>query len=132
MDSGKLSLLIDTSPEAEGIQLALLRKFPPAKRSIKTFSLSHDVITLSKRAIQRQNLNLSDFEIELLHLHYFYGPSIPKKSDPIYLRRTKMPTCDLQKALSKSGSTIDVTANRLMEGERYYGRTKKNLLFFKK
>jgi hypothetical protein len=79
MNPGKFSVLSDTSPEAEEVQLALLRKLTPAQRAAKTFSLSHQVVTLSKRAIQRQNPGLSEFEIKILYLHYFYGPGIAQK-----------------------------------------------------
>jgi hypothetical protein len=89
MNPGKFSVLSDTSPEAEEVQLALLRKLTPAQRAAKTFSLSHQVVTLSKRAIQRQNPGLSEFEIKILYLHYFYGPGIAQKVREYLLGKDK-------------------------------------------
>ncbi|HLP48158.1 MAG TPA: hypothetical protein VK469_19600 [Candidatus Kapabacteria bacterium] len=79
MNPGKFSELSDTSPEAEEIQLSLLKKLTPAQRAAKVFSLSNQVIALSKRAIQRQNPGLNEFEIKILYLYYFYGPDIAQK-----------------------------------------------------
>ena len=79
MNPEQFSALSDTSPEAEEIQIALIRKLTPAQRAAKVFSLSHQVLTLSKRAIQRQNPGLSEFEMKLLYLHHFYSPGIARK-----------------------------------------------------
>ena len=79
MNPEKFSELNDTSPEAEEIQIALLRKLSPAQKAAKTFSLSNEVIRLSKRAIRRQNPDLNEFELKILFLHHFYGPKIAKK-----------------------------------------------------
>lgn len=79
MNPEKFSALSDTSPEAEDIQIALLKKLTPAQRAAKVFSLSHTVFTLSKRAIQRQNPGLSELEMKLLYLHHFYSPGIARK-----------------------------------------------------
>jgi len=49
-------------------------------------SLSQQMITLSKRAIQRQNPDLDEFELNMLYLHHFYGPDIAKKVRA-YLKR---------------------------------------------
>jgi hypothetical protein len=79
MNPGKFSVLSDTSPEVEDIQIELIKKLTPAQRAAKIFSLSDQVITLSKRAIRRQNPGLSEFEMKILYLHYFYGPVIAQK-----------------------------------------------------
>ena len=89
MNPGKFSELSDTSPEAEAIQIALLRKLTPAQRAAKTFSLSHEVIYLSKRAIRRQNPGLSELELKFLYLHHFYGPEIAGKVRPHLEERYK-------------------------------------------
>lgn len=69
----------DTSPEAEAVWIDLLRKLTNAQRAAKTFSLSQQVISLSKRAIRRRNPGLSESEMKLLYLHHFYGPDITQK-----------------------------------------------------
>jgi hypothetical protein len=79
MNPEKFSKLSDTSPEAEKVMIDLLKRLTNAQRAAKAFSLSHQVINLSKRAIRRQNPGLSEFEIKLLYLHHFYGPDIAKK-----------------------------------------------------
>jgi len=79
MKQGNFSGLNDTSQEAENLQISLLRKLTPAQRAIKTFSLSNQVIHLSKRAIRRQNPHLDENELKILFLHHFYGQEIAQK-----------------------------------------------------
>jgi hypothetical protein len=79
MNTEDFSRMSDTSPEAEEIQIALLRKLTPAQRAAKAFSLSHQVIQLSRRAIRRQNPGLSEFDLKILCLQHFYGPDIARK-----------------------------------------------------
>lgn len=85
----KFSVLSDTSPEAEEVQITLLKKLTPSQRAAKVFSLSQQMITLSKRAIQRQNPGLSEFELKILYLHYFYGPGIAQKVQAYLLEKNK-------------------------------------------
>jgi len=87
MSHGMFSKLSDTSPKAEQIQIALLRKLTPTQRLAKTFSLSHDVIQLSKRAIRRQNPGLSEPELKVLYLRNFYGPELAQQFQE-YLKKT--------------------------------------------
>jgi hypothetical protein len=79
MEPGTFSKISDTSPKAEEVQIALLRRLTPAQRLAKTFSLSHEVVQLSKRAIRRQNPGLSESELKILYLRHFYGPELAHK-----------------------------------------------------
>jgi len=90
MTEVKFSILSDTSPQAEEIQIALIKKLTPAQRAAKVFSLSQEVIALSKRAIQRSNPGLSEFEMKLLYVHYFYGPGIAQKVRAYLEERNKI------------------------------------------
>lgn len=76
MEPGKFSKVSDTSRKAEEVQINLLRKLTPGQRAAKAFSLSRQVIELSKRAIRRRNPGLSKFDLEILSLRLFYGPEI--------------------------------------------------------
>jgi hypothetical protein len=51
----------------------------PAQWAARVFSLSHEMITLSKRAIRRQNPGLNEFELKILYLQHFYGLDIARK-----------------------------------------------------
>jgi hypothetical protein len=79
MNPGNFSKSSDTSVKAEAVQIALLKKLTPAQRADKVFSLSHEVIQLSKRAIRRKNPGLSESELKILYLQYFYGAEIAQK-----------------------------------------------------
>jgi len=62
----------DTSAEAEGVQVALLRAATPARRAQLALSLSATVIGLAKRAIHRANPTLPPAEqaTKFVELHY--------------------------------------------------------------
>ena len=89
MDPVRFSHINDTSPDAEKVQIELLRKLTPGQKASKTFALSHDVIQLSKRAIRRQNPGLSEFELKMLYLEHFYGPGIAHKVREHLLNKAK-------------------------------------------
>ncbi len=69
---------IDTTPEMERMQIALIRKATVSKRLLKTRSLSSSVITLSKRAIQRARPDMSQRDVNLAFLEYHYGKELSK------------------------------------------------------
>jgi hypothetical protein len=70
------SSLSDTRPEAEAIQMALLRRATPARRLSLAFSLSESVCALSRRAIRRANPRLTDREVGLLFVSLSYGEEL--------------------------------------------------------
>lgn len=79
MNPEKFSRLSDTSQQDEEVQVALLKKLTNSQRADKAFSLSHELINLSKRAIRRRNPGLGELEIKLLYLYHFYGLDIAQK-----------------------------------------------------
>lgn len=62
----------DTSPEAEQMQLRLLRDMSPAQRANLALELTSEVIRASKRAIARAYPSLTEREVgyRFIELHY--------------------------------------------------------------
>lgn len=63
----------DTDAEAERVQLELLRKASPGERAALAMSLSATVISLARRALQRQDPAASEEEIGLRFVELNYG-----------------------------------------------------------
>jgi hypothetical protein len=70
---------IDTNPEAEKVQISLIRQASVAKRASIMRSLSETVITLSRRAIARANPDLSEPEINLKFVSVHYGEDLANR-----------------------------------------------------
>lgn len=70
---GDRSLISDTSPEAERVQIALLRRAGPGRRFDLMRSLTATTVALSRRAIQRANPDLSQHELDLRFVELHYG-----------------------------------------------------------
>jgi len=70
------SSLSDTRPEAEAVQLALLRRASPQRRLSLALSLSGSVCGLSRRAIRRANPGFSDEEVGLRFVALHYGAKL--------------------------------------------------------
>ena len=70
------SRLSDTHPEAESVQLELLRAASTARRLALTRSLSATAIRLSRCAIARANPQLIARDLDLLFLEYHYGADL--------------------------------------------------------
>jgi hypothetical protein len=69
----------DTAPEAEKVQIELLRKAGTARRLNITLSLSQTVIDLARRALKRANPDLNEFELKILFLSNCYGRELAGK-----------------------------------------------------
>ncbi len=63
----------DTSPEAEAVLVAALRRATVAERISRTRSLTTTAAFLSRRAIRRANPGLSRRELDLKFVAYHYG-----------------------------------------------------------
>jgi hypothetical protein len=63
----------DTDPEAEAVQLELLRRAGPTRRAQMALSLSAQVIGLAKQAYRRQMPGASETEIGLRFVELNYG-----------------------------------------------------------
>lgn len=69
----------DTSPEAERVQVELLRRATTAQRAGMALALSHQALALSQRAIRRANPDLPEREIERIFVTLHYGEDIYNK-----------------------------------------------------
>ena len=66
----------DTAPQAEKVQIKLIRKSSISRRVSKVRSLSQTVMYLSRRAIQRTNPFLSEREVDLAFVANHYGEKL--------------------------------------------------------
>ena len=66
----------DTHPEAERVQIELLRKATPAQRAQLALSLSETTIKLARRAIRRANPGASEEEVGLIFVEVHYGKEL--------------------------------------------------------
>ncbi len=66
----------DTAPEAERIQIELIRKSSVSRRVSRVRSLSQTTMYLSRRAIQRANPLLSEREVDLAFVANHYGQEL--------------------------------------------------------
>jgi len=69
-------VLSDTRPEAEAVQMELLRRASPARRLSVALSLSESVCALSRGAIRRANPGLTDREVGLRFVSLSYGEEL--------------------------------------------------------
>lgn len=66
----------DTAPEAERIQIELIRKSSVSRRVSTVRSLSQTTMYLSRRAIQRVNPSLTEREVDLAFIANHYGQKL--------------------------------------------------------
>ena len=69
-------MLSDTSPEAEKVQIELLRRCSVAERFAKVRSLTARTFGLSKRAIARANPDLSPQKLQIKFIELHYGKDL--------------------------------------------------------
>ena len=69
----------DTCPQAEKVQIELIRKSSIAKRVSAVRSLSQTAMYLSRRAIQRRNPSLSKREVGLAFVANHYGQDLAER-----------------------------------------------------
>ena len=70
------SRIEDTHPDAERVQLELLRQASVSQRLMLAFSLSQTVIDLAKRAIRRRYPNESEQQILVRFVSLHYGAEL--------------------------------------------------------
>lgn len=65
-------MLSDTHPDAERVQIELLRKAGPENRLVQSLSLTATLVNLSQQAIAERNpgLNPQEFDIKCVELYY--------------------------------------------------------------
>lgn len=66
----------DTHPEAEAMQVRLLRAASLRRRSALAQSMSQTAIEMSRRALRRRYPGLSEVEIRLRWVTYHYGEEL--------------------------------------------------------
>ncbi len=71
--------LTDTHPEAEQVQIELLRNMTTAERLARAWSLTAMTISLSRRAIAEANPDLTAAELDLKCVHLFYGEELASR-----------------------------------------------------
>jgi hypothetical protein len=79
----------DTDLQAEMVQIELLRKATVARRASIAFSLSETAIGLARRAIRRQNSNLTDRDVLLRFAAIHSGQELAEKIDQDLRRRSR-------------------------------------------
>ena len=77
----------DTTPEAEHVQVELLRAASPARRAHRAFSLSADVISAARRAIVRARPLASPIDVDVLSVNVYYGPVPAEALRAEFIRR---------------------------------------------
>jgi hypothetical protein len=69
----------DTTPEAEKVQIDLIRKSSISRRMSIVRSLSQTVIYLSRRAIRRSKPYLSKRELDIAFVSNHYGQELAER-----------------------------------------------------
>lgn len=69
----------DTAPEAEKVQIELIRQSSVSRRIAIVRSLSQTAMYLSRRAIRRANPSLSEREVDLAFVAYHYGDDLAER-----------------------------------------------------
>ena len=69
----------DTHPEAERVQIDLLRRATAAQRFARARSLSQTVIALGRRALQRAAPGLDEREVLLAFVATSYGEDLARR-----------------------------------------------------
>ena len=69
-------MLSDTHPDAERVQIELLRRMSGAQKIAKLRSHTAMVIGLSRQAIARANPQLNRRELDILWVEYAYGKDL--------------------------------------------------------
>jgi hypothetical protein len=72
-------MLSDTHPDAEKVQIELLRKATFAQRWAKMASLTAFTVNLSRRAIAEANPGLSQRELDLKFVELSYGRDLAER-----------------------------------------------------
>lgn len=67
---------VDTSPEAERVQIELLRRASMAQRAQLALALSDTMLQLAWRAIREARPGATDEEVDLAFVEQCYGPEL--------------------------------------------------------
>ena len=78
----------DTSPEAERIQIELIRKMSPAKKFNLVRSMTRTMIQASRENIRSLHPDLNEKDLNLLFIELYYGKDLATRVR-IYQERWK-------------------------------------------
>ncbi len=79
LEKDSSGMFSDTSPEAEKVQIELLRNATNAQRLGLALSMTDLAIRLSRRAIARANPGLSRRELDLKFVEVHYGKDLAER-----------------------------------------------------
>jgi hypothetical protein len=71
-----ITMLTDTHPDAEKVQIELLRRATPEQRLRMALNLTATVVNLSRRTIAELNPDLSPEEVNLKWVEFCYGKEL--------------------------------------------------------
>lgn len=77
----------DTSPDAEEVQLELIRRMSPSERALKALRVTTRLIRECKSAIARNNPALTQREIGIAFIELNYGKELAAAVDRYQLDR---------------------------------------------
>jgi len=69
----------DTDPQMEKVLIELIRKSSTAERISRVRSLSQTTMYLSRRAIQRANPDMSEWDVKLAFVEHHYGKTLAEQ-----------------------------------------------------
>jgi hypothetical protein len=84
------TLSSDTDPEAERVQIALLRQAGSARRFALARSLSRTTMQLARRTIRRRHPDASEEELGLIFVATYYGPELANRMRADLARRRRL------------------------------------------
>jgi hypothetical protein len=79
-------MLSDTHPDAERVQIELLRKTAPEERLAQALSLTATVVNLSRQTIAELNPTLGPRDLELKCIEFYHGKALADRVRD-YLRK---------------------------------------------
>jgi hypothetical protein len=78
----------DTTPQAEKVQIELIRKSSVSQRISRVRSLSQMAMFLSRRAIQRANPFMCERKVNLAFVEHHYGKDMAQRL-ALYMERER-------------------------------------------
>ncbi len=79
----------DTAPQAEKVQIELIRESSVSRRVSRVRSLSRTTMYLSRRAVQRANPLLSERDVDLAFVTNHYGKNLAERLR-LYMEQQKL------------------------------------------
>jgi broad specificity phosphatase PhoE len=79
----------DTTPEAELVQIELIRAASPARRAHQALSLSADVISAARRAFARARPLASAIDLDLQFVEVHHGRELAEGLRAEFIRRSR-------------------------------------------